>query len=282
MITRSFALTALAVTLGAGLAVAQQNPQTGATAATGTTGAHSSTAAQQPSTSMHQPATATSQPGTAAHAAHDKFTDAKQFVREELHENLVLTDIYEMAGNKADNQAVKEVAKTALQDHKQAADKLKELAKTHSIQIPEDNNAKSSDAHVQNVQNMKQRLQGLDEKQFDKTFLSEIIPMHEAEIARYQQAADQAQPQEVKQFAQQCIPKLQQHLTSSKQAWQQVTGSAWSAQHGRSYTPTAAYDTQSAQPQAGTSQNTNTLSSTGNNMTNPSTAAQPKPENTQE
>jgi putative membrane protein len=179
-----------------------------------------------------------------------QFTDAKTFVRQKWQDQKVLDDIYKLADDKAENKAVKDLAEKAAKDHKQAQDKLKDLAS--ELKVDKDTAAAPAGQPSSQITSIKNRLNTLSGKEFDKTFLSEIINVHQVDIALFQAASTRATEESVKKFAQECVPKLQQHLQSAKDAYQQVTGTAWTPGLG-SYTPTATYSTQPGATGTGTS-----------------------------
>lgn len=289
MKTRTFTTAALAVALSTSMAWAQesaspaaagqmspagQTGQSGQASQPGISGSHSGSGTSgatspQPGMSASQPGMPTGQTGAAGQQAA-RFTDAKTFVQEELQEQEATKDIYEMAEDKAKNEAVKNVAKTALKDHKQAADKLKEVAKGMNLDTDQAPTAQSP--HVQQARSLQQRLQSASPEQFDRAFLTEIINMHQQEIARFQAASTQAQEQAVKQFAQEALPKLQQHLQAAQSAYQQVTGTAWTPSD-RSFTPTATYESQPGHSSSHM-QNQSGQSSPGMSSSQPDTSSQ--------
>lgn len=245
MITRAFTTAAFALVLSASLATAQEETTRQAMPA-GTTGAAAATQAQ-PGAAGQQ-----SQMNMSGQAADATFTDAKTFVKQELQEQEIVTDIYRMAEDKAQNDAVKQVAQKALKDHSQAKDKLKNIAKEIKVEAEKDQAQAAADPHVRHASQMKQQLQNLSGREFDRAFLSGVIEMHQKEIARYQAASNQAQQPEVKQFAENTLPALQQHLQAAQSAFQQVTGTAWTPTTQSGFTPTAAYQTQPGQQPSAT------------------------------
>jgi len=274
MNTRTFTATAFAVALSTSLALAQEQPESSAFGTqTGTQSGASETRPGMTGSATTLPGSSGSQTGMQSPLqAGAQFTDDKSFVRQEIQKQRILNEIYQLAQQKAQRDEVKKVVQKAIQDHKQAGEKLKEVAKDLKIEIKEDQTwspGAAIDPNAQLAQQLKQRLQGLSDREFDREFLASLAALHQLEINRYQAASNRATEQKVKQFTQDVLPKLQQHFQDSRQAFQEVTGTAWTPSQS-SFVPAALYETQ---PGTSGAMPPGSSSTPGQSSTSPGTSA---------
>ena len=108
----------------------------------------------------------------------------------------------QLALKKTQDQDVKQFADRMIKDHTQANDKLKSLAKNETIPSDLD----------QSHQQMLQKLQGENGSNFVDTFKQMQVAAHRQAINLFQSYAEHGDDQQLKQFAQQTLPTLQQHL----------------------------------------------------------------------
>lgn len=251
MNTRTFTAAAFAVALSTSLALAQDQPDSSAAGAqTGTQSGATETRPGMTGSATSLPGASGTQTGMQSpQQAGAQFTDDKSFVRQEIQKQKILNEIYQLAQQKAKRDEVKQFAQKALQDHKQAGEKLKEVAKDLKIEVKDEQTWSATatiDPNIQLAQQLKQRLQGLSDAEFDREFLASLAAVHQLEIGRYQAASRQATEPKVKEFAQNVLPKLQQHFQDSRQTFQEVTGTAWTPSQS-SFMPAARYETQPGQ-----------------------------------
>lgn len=76
----------------------------------------------------------------------------------------------------------------------------------------------------QEKQSTVEHLSKLSGREFDRTFVEHVVEDHEKAVARFQEAANNAQNSEVKQFAAQTLPVLQRHLEMAKSLQTQLSG----------------------------------------------------------
>lgn len=67
-----------------------------------------------------------------------------------------------------------------------------------------------------------EKLQKAEASSFDKEFATEILKAHQKDIKQFSKAAQELQESDVKQFAQDQLPKLQQHFQTASQVAQTV------------------------------------------------------------
>jgi putative membrane protein len=121
------------------------------------------------------------------------------------------------ATTKTSNPAVKRLAQKLVEDHSKANQQLESLPQAsqvlQSLNIPEDKRGKI------------EQISKLSGKEFDRAFIDHAVEAHEKSVVRFQGAASSAQGSEVKQFASQTLPVLQQHLEMAKSLQSQLAGS---------------------------------------------------------
>lgn len=137
---------------------------------------------------------------------------AARFLKEATQGNQMELEMAGVALSKAQNSEVKSFAQHLQKDHRDVQTKLTSLIQRHGIQI--DKPGKTS----KEVEG----LQELSASEFDREFMKMALRDHQKDIAKYQKAIEQVQAADVKQFAQETLPKLRQHLSHAAQVAQTV------------------------------------------------------------
>ena len=113
-------------------------------------------------------------------------------------------EMSKLAQTKATNPEVKKFAQMMVSDHTKANTELKSLAKAKSVALP----AELSSSHAAVFDELK----GLSGADFDRTYVSEMVEDHEADVQLFEdQAKDDSDP-EAKAFAASTLPTLRKHL----------------------------------------------------------------------
>lgn len=141
----------------------------------------------------------------------------REFLKQAAQVNVSEQRLSEIATNKASNQQVQQFAQQLKQDHQSAEQNLSRIAQQVNMQLPKE----AEQARQRKIQ----ELQSLSGEQFDRQFVSHIIDEHQKTINRYENQAQQASNPQVKQYAQNQLPVLRDHLERAKDLQQQV-GSA--------------------------------------------------------
>jgi putative membrane protein len=114
----------------------------------------------------------------------------------------------ELAQQKAANAKVKDFGAMMVHDHSMANDQVKTLAAQRNVTLPDS----VSDEHKKTMNNLMKKT-GRD---FDKAYMSAMVSDHEKTIDLFKDASEKANDPDVKTFANNTLPKLQQHLDSAK------------------------------------------------------------------
>lgn len=132
-------------------------------------------------------------------------------------ENAAQAGNLEIAGSKlalekARDPDVKAFAQKMIDEHGKAGQELATLAKSKGYDAPTDPSL---------VQQAKLKALGLRDDSFDKAYVDEIgVSAHQDAVKEFEEASNEAKDPDVKQFATQTLPVLQQHLEAA-QALQQ-------------------------------------------------------------
>jgi putative membrane protein len=87
--------------------------------------------------------------------------------------------------------------------------------------------------------NERAKLEKLNGQAFDKAFVKQIVQDHQKDIKYFQKEQNSLQDAQLKSFAQQTLPVLQEHLQMAQQTEQAVTGSGSSSKPRSSMDSTA-------------------------------------------
>ena len=129
--------------------------------------------------------------------------DSKQFAMKAAEGGMLEVKLAQLAQQKSQSNEVKDLARQLEQDHTQANQQLMQVAKQKNITLPTD-----LKGECQETYQAFQQLQGSD---FDNAFLLHNVKDHLKDIMMFQKEAKNGTDQEIRQWAAQTLPKLQQH-----------------------------------------------------------------------
>jgi putative membrane protein len=124
----------------------------------------------------------------------------------------------QLALQKASNSDVKEFAQKMVDDHQSANEKLKDAAGKENFALPVALAAKDKAEAA--------RLNNLSGGAFDKAYMAHMVADHRKDVAEFQREAKSGQDEQIKNFAQETLPTLQEHLKLAQQTQNKVKGSA--------------------------------------------------------
>ena len=113
-------------------------------------------------------------------------------------------ELGQLAQQKASNPAVKEFGAMMVKDHTAANDKLKALAASKHLSLPD------SPSLMQKAS--KTKLSMLSGDSFDKSYVKGMIDDHKTDIKLFQKEASEGKDPQAKSFAAATLPTLQAHL----------------------------------------------------------------------
>jgi putative membrane protein len=123
-----------------------------------------------------------------------------------------------LAEQNGSNAAVKQFGQRMVEDHTKANDELKQAAAKENILLPGDMDPKD-----QAVYDALAKLSGAA---FDKAYARDMIRDHQQDIADFNSEANSGRKSAIKDFAEQSLPTLQDHLKQAREMRQTVLASS--------------------------------------------------------
>lgn len=121
----------------------------------------------------------------------------------------------QLAAQNASNADVKAFGQQMVDDHSKANDQLKTVAQGENITLPTSLNGKQQAEYT--------KLQGLSGANFDKEYVHCMVKDHEEDVKEFQKEADHGKDPQIKNFAQQTLPTLQEHLSKIRSIQSKVS-----------------------------------------------------------
>jgi putative membrane protein len=175
-------------------------------------------AGQSPSTPQSSPSSRQAAPNTTGRGsanqgnAPDTMTttkvDDKKFVQNAALGGMAEVELGKLATQKAASEAVKQFGQKMVDDHTKANDQLKEVASKENITIPDSLDSK----HQSRIEKLS-KLSGPD---FDKAYIKDQVKDHKQDVSEFKSEANNGSDPNIKQFASNTLPILEQHLTMAK------------------------------------------------------------------
>lgn len=173
------------------------------------------TMAQQPAPRQDQRGPAPGTPDSAAPGAPGvaptRVTDAAAlsrtdaaFVEEATQGGLAEVELGTLAQQQAGSDAVRQFGERMARDHSQANNKLLGIAQAHDM-TPSMTLAPKHKA-------LRDRLVTLRGAEFDREYMAAMVADHQEDIRKFEAQAKSGNAQDVKQFAQETLPVLKEHL----------------------------------------------------------------------
>ena len=136
-------------------------------------------------------------------SAATTMTDT-HFLDKAAEGGLAEVEFGKLAEQKAGDEQVKKFGERMVTDHCKVNQQLKDVAQQEHIQIPDHLSATDQAA--------KDRLEKLSGAEFDHVYMKDMVKDHKADIAEFARESESAKDPAVKNFAQQTLPVLRQHL----------------------------------------------------------------------
>jgi putative membrane protein len=185
---------------------------------------------------------ASAREGTAG--AQGQMSEEQAFVRGAASGGMMELQAAKLALQKAQRPEVKEFAQKLIDDHTKANQKLMQIAQSKQIQVPRE--MKAGD------RGELQDLQELDGQRFEDAFVINQVGDHTKMILKFRHCSEKLQDPELKAFAQEQLPGLQQHLQHAQQlAGWDAAQTAGARIQGSSDAASSSQDRSGATPAAG-------------------------------
>ena len=194
-------------------------------AASGLSWAQRPTVSSSPAESSSAPAASTSSSpnsaGSASNANQAQLTRQDvYFIQQASASGLSEVEEGKLAQAQSSNERVKQFAQTMIDDHTAANDQLKTIA-TQKGQGVASSSESATDGDDQSL-----ALKSLKGAAFDRRYAANEVKDHEDAIKLFQDEQQNGKDADLKSFAAQTLPKLQQHLALAKQISAEVGGMA--------------------------------------------------------
>ena len=180
-------------------------------------------AVAQPASAEAQPAAATDADAQAAANRDQAQQDPTQaFVMDTYTCNLFEIQAGQLAAQRAQDDQIKQFARQMVQDHTQANQQLKQAAQSKQIQVQE----QLDPVHQAKLQ----KLQKLPAQEFGRKYINSQVAGHMMSVLEFRYQSENLQDPQLKQWAAQTLPKLEEHLKHATEiATKQAGGQARTA-----------------------------------------------------
>jgi len=131
------------------------------------------------------------------------------FMKKAAEGGMAEVQMGQLAQQNGQSQQVKDFGQRMVTDHTKANDQLKQVAQHENVALPT-----SPSAHDQAEYNKMSKLHG---DAFDKAYSKMMVADHKKDIAEFKQEASAGDDPQVKNFASQTLPTLQEHLQLAEQ-----------------------------------------------------------------
>ena len=151
-----------------------------------------------------QPVQATETPSPNQSGQTTLSSSDRKFIKEAAQGDLAEVQLGQLASQRGASDAVKQFGQRMVQDHTQTINQLQQLAIQKGITLPK-NMAKVD-------QKLRQQLSKLSGASFDRAYINHMVEDHTEDVSSYQRQAQQGQDSNLKAYAAQTVPILQEHL----------------------------------------------------------------------
>ena len=133
----------------------------------------------------------------------------KKFVKEAAEGGLAEVELGKLAQEKGSSDSVKQFGERMVQDHSKANDELKKAAAEANISVP--------DAMPAKDRRLKDKLSKLSGSEFDREYMKAMVSDHKTDLKAFERESQSGRIPQIKEFASNTIPTLQDHLKSAEQ-----------------------------------------------------------------
>lgn len=145
-----------------------------------------------------------------------KSFDDAEFVKKAASGNHHEVELGKLAAERASNSEVKRFGERMVKDHGKALKDLETAAKAVGVTVPD----KMMKKHQQEYD----KFNNLKGKDFDSAYVKHMVKDHEHDVKAFTKASKQAKNAEVRRFAEQTLPVIQEHLQQIKEIQRKLDG----------------------------------------------------------
>jgi putative membrane protein len=157
----------------------------------------------------HQDATS-----AAPRTAEADATDAR-FAKAALQGGMTEIQLGKIAAERGSSQVVKAFAQRMVAEHGTAGDQLQAAAQKEKLALPSGLPARSQQAV--------NRLSKLSGSAFDRAYAADMVQDHEKDLADFQREVSTGKNEDMKAFALQTIPMIEEHLNQAREMLKTVS-----------------------------------------------------------
>jgi putative membrane protein len=132
----------------------------------------------------------------------------KKFLQEAAEGGMAEVQMGKLAQQKGQSAEVKQLGQKIQQDHEQANQQLMQIAQQKGVELQKEVSKKD--------QRMIDHMSGMSGAEFDRMYVEHMVKDHQKDIKAFEKEANKGEDTEVKEFAQQTLPKLREHLQSAE------------------------------------------------------------------
>lgn len=122
----------------------------------------------------------------------------------------------QLAAQKAGNPDIKAFGQQMVNDHPKSNNNLKAVAQSINMNLPSSLNGKDEAEYI--------KLQGLSGADFDREYVKDMLKDHEGDVKEFQKEVKDGKDPQIRNFASQTLPALQQHLSKIKTIQASMSG----------------------------------------------------------
>jgi putative membrane protein len=151
---------------------------------------------------------------SAPQSAQADRTDAR-FAKAAAQGGMAEIELGKLASERGSNEVVKAFGERMVVQHGAAGDQLKGTAQKDSITLP----ANMAPKYQQTVN----RLSKLSGSAFDRAYAADMVGDHEKDLADFQKEVNTGKNEDMKAFASQTIPMIEEHLNQAREMLKTVS-----------------------------------------------------------
>ena len=145
--------------------------------------------------------------GTPAAGSGKLSSKETKFIKDAAEGGMEEVALGKLAAQKGSSDAIKSFGQKMVDDHSKANEQLMSLAQSKGVDLSAEKDA--TDKKIQKATDKLSKMEGAD---FDKAYAKAMVKDHQKDVKEFEMASKDAKDPDVKAFASQTLPILQDHL----------------------------------------------------------------------
>lgn len=170
-----------------------------------------------------QPAAAGDNSSSASKSSTSSSPD-QQFINDAAKGNRAEVELGKLVESKAKDPSVRQFAKMMQTDHAKALGQLEQIAQSKNLTL--------ADGIPDDAQDLETKLSSESGKDLEKDYMDGMVKDHQKDVKDFQDASQNLQDNDVKQWAEKTLPTLQKHLQKAEQVNSKLKGGKAKPQSG--------------------------------------------------